>query len=196
MTHERKAPAVFGAALLLGLIAGAALGVIWWRLAPRVSLVVRPADTRPADFQPNAWIAADVTFAALAIAAGIGVTVALISMRRQHLLTVLPAALAASVVGTLAMAILGERLGAVDIAGLQATLDAEAVVEGPLTVTMPAVFLAWPIAAAIVVTVVAFGDWLHDRRRASGPGDGGRRGLRDRDEIVGGEPDVETPPTA
>lgn len=164
--HERKAPAVFGAALVLGLVAGAALGVIWWRLAPRVSLVVRPEDTRPADFQPDAWIAADVTFTALAIIAGVGVTVALIAMRRHHLLTVLPASLAASAVGTAAMALLGERLGAVDIAGLQATLDAEAVIEGPLTVTMPAAFLAWSITAALVVTIVAFGDWLHGRRLA------------------------------
>lgn len=166
MTHERKAPAVLAAAIVLGLVAGAALGVIWWRLAPRVSLVVRPDDARPADYQPDAWIAADVAFAGLAVAAGIGVTVALVAMRRHHLLTVLLAALLASAIGTAAMDLVGERLGAVDIAGLQATLDAEAVVEGPLRVTMPAVLLTWPITAALVITVVALGDWLHGRRRA------------------------------
>jgi hypothetical protein len=164
--HDRKAPAVFAAAGVLGLVAGAALGVMWWRLAPRVSLVVRPDNTSPQDYQPDAWIAADVTFTALAIAAGVGVTVALIAMRREHLLTVLVAALLASAVGTLAMRFVGERLGAVDITGLQATLDAETVVQGPLAVTMPGVFFAWAIAAAVVVTVVAFGDWLHARRRA------------------------------
>lgn len=162
--HERKAPAVLGAALALGLVAGAALGVIWWRLSPRVSLIVRPDDTTPADYQPDAWIAADVTFAALALVAGLGVTVALIAMRRGHLLTVLLAALVASAVGTATMAFVGQRLGAVDIAGLQATLDAETVVDGPLAVTMPAVLLVWSVTTAVTVTVVAFGDWLHGRR--------------------------------
>lgn len=162
--HERKAPAVLGAAIALGLVAGAALGVIWWRLSPRVSLIVRPEDTTPADYQPDAWIAADVTFAALAVVAGLGVTVALITMRRSHLLTVLLAALVAAGIGTATMAFVGQRLGAVDIAGLQATLDTETVIEGPLTVTMPAVLLVWAVTASVVVTVVAFGDWLHGRR--------------------------------
>ena len=162
--HERKAPAVFLAAVALGLVGGAAWGVIWWRLAPRVSLVVRSEDTSPKDYQPDAWIAADVTFTALAVAAGIGLTVALIAMRRSHLLTVLVAAIVAGVIGTFTMKFVGEGLGAVDISGLQATLDVEAVVEGPLVITMPAVLLAWSIAAAVVVTLVAFGDWVTGRR--------------------------------
>lgn len=163
--HERKAPAVFGAAIALALVAGAALGVMWWRLAPRVALVVRPDDTSPKDYQPDAWIAADVTFTALAIVAGVGVTVALIAMRRTHLLTVLVAALVAAAVGTVAMQLVGEQLGAVDIEGLQATLDTETVVDGPLVVTMPGVLMTWAITAAVVVLVVSFGDWLHGRRQ-------------------------------
>lgn len=163
--QERKAPAVFVAALITGLLAGAALGVVWWRLAPRAALVVRPDAVVPEQYQPREWLAADVTFTALTLLAGIIATIALARMRRGHLLTVLPAALMAGLLGSAVMAFVGQRLGSVDIEGLQATLTTESVVEGPLTVTMPAVFLTWPVTAAAVITVIAFGDWLAERRR-------------------------------
>jgi len=34
------------------------------------------------------------------------------------------------------------------------------VVNAPLAVTMPGVFLVWAIGSAAVVVVLAFGDWL------------------------------------
>lgn len=161
---ERRPAALVTAALSVGAIAGAALGVIWWSLAPRVALVVEPDRTYPGTYQPREWITADVVFTALAVAAGIVATVALARMRRGHLVDVLGAAVLAGAVGGLVMRAVGERLGSVDVEGLQATLAEPSVVEAPLRLTMPAALLAWPIAAAAVVTAIALGDVLAERR--------------------------------
>jgi len=157
------------AGLVGGVLSGAALGVLWWQLAPRASVAIRPDGARPQGFQPEEYLAADVSFAALALVAGLILTVALAAMRRHHLLGVLVAGLLASAVGTLAMWQVGTGLGSVDIEGLIATTSEEFVVDAPLEVTMPGVFLVWAIGAATVVVVLALGDWLAARalRRGS-----------------------------
>ena len=163
---ERPERTVVVAGLLVGALSGVALGVLWWQLAPRASVVIRPEGVRPQGFQPEEFLAADVSFAALALVAGVILTVALAAMRRQHLLGVLIAGLLASVVGTVAMWQVGTRLGSVDIEGLIATTEEEFVTQGPLEVTMPGVFLMWAIASATVVAVLALGDWIVARARA------------------------------
>lgn len=165
----RKASAVIVMGGLVGLLAGAALGVVWWRLAPRVTMVVRPGEGTSASlvhdgFQPQGYISADVAFAALAVAAGVFVTIGLIRMRREHLTSALFASLLAGLLGSLVMWFVGTHLGDVDIDGLAATTDVESTVDAPLRITMPAVLLLWPIAAALVATVVSMADWLHARR--------------------------------
>lgn len=168
----RKASAVIVAGLITGLISGAALGVVWWKLAPRMPLLVHPGTGGfPEEFQPEETLAADITFGLLAVIAGVAITIGLAHMRREHLGSVLVAGLSASVVGTFAMWFVGTRLGSVDIDGLIATTTHEVVVDGPLAVSMPAMYLAWAIAAAAVVVVLAFADWLAQRSRA-------RRGAR------------------
>lgn len=165
--RERPEQAVLLAGAIVGLVSGTALGVLWWQLAPRVPIVIRPDGSRPQGFQPEEYLAADVGFAVLALAAGIIVTIALAAMRREHLLGVLLAGLVSSALGTLAMWQVGTRLGSVDIEGLIATTEAEFVTEAPLEVTMPGVFLVWAIGSASVVVVLAFGDWLASLRRGS-----------------------------
>jgi len=64
MSLKRKAMAV----------GGVALGVLWWQLAPRASVVIRPEGVRPQGFQPEEFLAADVSFAALALVAGVILT--------------------------------------------------------------------------------------------------------------------------
>lgn len=165
---ERPERSVIVAGLIVGALSGLALGVVWWRLAPRASVVVRPDGVRPQGFQPEEYLAADVSFAALAVVAGVVLTIALAAMRRHHLVGVLVAGLLASGVGTVAMWQVGTRLGSVDIEGLIATTEEEFVVQGPLEVTMPGVFLMWAIASAGVVVVLAVGDWLVGRSRSDG----------------------------
>ncbi len=161
MSTTRKASAVIVAGLIFGVVVGLALGVIWWRLAPRVQVVVESGQL--VDFQPTGFLASDVTFAFLALLAGVLVTIGLATMRREHLISVLVAALLSGVVGSLAMWWVGHSLGGVEIEGLAGTQHQ--VVDAPLVLHMPAVAMMWPIAAAGVVTVLAFGDWLSGLRK-------------------------------
>jgi len=100
----------------------------------------------------------------VAAVAGVVVTIGLANMRRDHLLSVLIAGLLASAVGTTAMWFVGTRLGSVDIEGLSATTTEDLVVDAPLKVSMPGMFLMWALAAAAVVTILALGDWVNEVR--------------------------------
>ena len=115
MSTARKASAVIVAGLVVGLVSGLALGVVWWRLAPRVPLVVRPGDSFPQGYQPEGYLASEAAFGALALIAGVAITIGLANMRRDRLLSVLIAGLLSGVVGTAAMWFVGTRLGSVDI---------------------------------------------------------------------------------
>ena len=157
--------------VVMGVLVGAALGVLWWRLAPRVPVLVEPNADPQIGYQPSEYIGADVSFAALALVAGIAITVGLVRMRREHIASVLAAALAAAALGTALMWFVGTRLGSVDIAGLAATATDSVTVEAPLVVTLPGVYLVWPIAAAAVVTIFALIDvWRDARGRTLSPG--------------------------
>ena len=164
MSTVRRASAVIVAGLIVGAISGAALGVVWWALAPRVPLIVRPGVSFPENYQPEGFLAADAAFGALAIVAGVAITIGLANMRREHLFSVLVAALLASAVGTAAMWFVGTRLGSVDIDGLIATTTEDLVVDAPLAVSMYGMFLMWALASAAVVTVLALGDWVKELR--------------------------------
>lgn len=165
---ERKVAAVVVAGLIAGLLSGAALGVLWWQLAPRVPVIIGPEGTSPDGFQPEGYLAADIAFGVLAAVAGLAITVGLARMRREHLWGVLVAALLSSAVGTYAMWFVGTRLGGVDIEGLVGTETEQVIVDGPLTVSLPAMFLVWPLASAVVITVLALTDSLADRDHAGG----------------------------
>jgi hypothetical protein len=169
MSTARRASAVIVAGLIVGLVSGLALGVVWWRLAPRVPVVVRPGVSFPQGYQPEGYLAADAAFGILALIAGIAITIGLANMRREHLASVLVAGVLSGVVGTAAMWFVGTRLGHVDIQGLSATTTDDVVVDAPLRVAMPGMFVMWPLGAAAVVTILALGDWINEIR-------GGRRG--------------------
>jgi hypothetical protein len=171
MTTGRKATAVIVAGLIVGAVSGIALGVVWWQLAPRVPLVIRQGVSFPEAYQPEGYLAADVAFGALAVVAGVAITIGLANMRREHLLSVLLAALLASAVGTAAMWFVGTRLGSVDIAGLTATTETDLVVDAPLKVSMQGMFVMWALASAVVVTILALGDWINEVRSARGQAD-------------------------
>lgn len=162
----RRASAVVIAGIVVGVVSGLALGVVWWRLAPRVPVVIQPGDSYPQGFQPEGYLAADATFGILGLVAGIAITVGLANMRRDRLLSVLVAGILSGVVGTLAMWFVGTSLGSVDIEGLAATTTTDLLIEAPLRVAMPGMFLMWALGAAIVVTILALGDWIVEVRSA------------------------------
>ena len=155
---ERRVAAVITAGVVAGVLCGAALGVLWWRLAPRVPVIISPDGSTPNGFQPEGYLAADIAFGVLAAVAGVAIAVGLATMRREHLWSVLVASLLSSAIGTLAMWWVGTRLGTVDIEGLVATTSEQVVVDGPLSLSLPAMFLVWPIASAVVVTILALTD--------------------------------------
>jgi len=166
MKGRRKAPAVILAGLIVGAVSGMALGVVWWQMAPRVPLVVRPGVSFPQTYQPEGYLAADVAFGVLAAIAGVAITIGLANMRRDRLLSVLIAALLASAVGTWAMWFVGTGLGSVDIEGLSATTTEDVVIDAPLSVSMPSMYLMWALASAAVITILALGDWVSEVRAA------------------------------
>jgi hypothetical protein len=170
MTTARKASAVVVAGLVTGVVSGAALGVVWWALAPKVPLVIHSGGSYPQGYQPEGYLAADATFGALAVIAGVAIAIGLANMRRDHLFSVLVAALLASGVGTVAMWLVGTRLGSVDITGLIATTTDQVVVDAPLTVSMPGMFVMWAVGSAVVITILAMSDWIGEtqQRRRSG----------------------------
>lgn len=164
MTVQRRASAVIVAGVIVGLVSGAALGVLWAALAPRVPVVVGESGVVPDDFQPEQYFASDVAFGLLGLVAGVAIAIGLAYMRREHLFSVLVAAMLAGGLGTAAMWFVGTRLGSVDIEGLRATITQETVVDGPLEVSLGAMFVMWPLASAIVITFLALGDWLTSLR--------------------------------
>ena len=162
MSTTRKASAVILAGLIFGLGIGLALGVLWWRLAPRVEFVVESGQF--VDFDTKGFLAPDVAFGALAIVAGLFVTIGLARMRREHLISVLIAAVLSGAIGSLAMWWVGHSLGKVDIAGLAGTETG--IVETALELRLGAMLLVWPIVAAGVVTILALEDWLSGLKRS------------------------------
>lgn len=160
--RTRKAVTVFVTGVIAGALSGAALGVLWWALAPRVSVVVTPDRVVPEGFQPQEYFSANIAFGALGAIAGVLIAIGLVSMRREHLLASLVAALASSLVGTLAMWWVGSNLGFVDLA--TGDIPDSTVLEGPLEVTLPAMLLMWPLCSSLVISIMALGDWLAQRK--------------------------------
>ncbi len=161
--RRRKAITVFITGVIAGGLSGAALGVMWWALAPRVSVVITPDRVFPENFQPQEYFAANIAFGAIGATAGVLMAIGLVSMRREHLLASLIAALASAVVGTCAMWWVGSHLGFVDLASLD--IPDSTVIDAPLEVTLPAMFLMWSLGSSLVILIMAIGDFLAQQRR-------------------------------
>jgi hypothetical protein len=145
------------------LVAGAALGVLWWRLAPRVPLEVVGEVAVPDEYQPGGFVAADGVFAVLAGVAGL-VVAWLLLWRGVRPLRVLAAGVVGGLAGSLVMWAVATRLGQVDVAAAIAAAADGAVFDGPLRLRLPGLLLLWPIATASLVTATTFVDWWVERR--------------------------------
>jgi hypothetical protein len=168
VVRARRTVSVLAAGTILGIFAGSALGVLWWRLAPRVPVLINEAEGPTPGYQPQEYIGADVAFGSLGLVAGLVITIGLVRMRRDQILSVLVASIVAGIIGSAAMWFVGTRLGSVDIEGLIATTTESITVDAPLVVTLPGVYLVWPLVAALIVTLVAFSDvWTARAWRSS-----------------------------
>ena len=93
MSTARKASAVIVAGLVVGLVSGAALGVVWW--APGSARAARGAGRASASRRrtsPRATSPRTSPSVLLAVVAGVAITIGLANMRRDHLASVLVAA--------------------------------------------------------------------------------------------------------
>lgn len=144
---------------------GAALGVAWWVLAPRVVLKVVGTLTYPTEFQPRGYIADD-GIAALACIIGGVVTMgvaALLAHRRCRRALAYPTlvwSFLAGVVGAIMLWWVGTRLGATDLEAAIAVAGDGGQVEAPLQLRMPGVLVLWPLASAVVFTIASWVSWI------------------------------------
>lgn len=145
--------------LRLAVLVGAVLGVIWWRVAPRVMVEVTADGLALVDPAGKAFIAADGWFAVLGALAGLVCGVIGVLRWRRDGIGLAVGEAAGGVLGALVAMLVGQWLG-------RSTLDGSAAVgtiaEASLQVRATGVLLAWPLVALLVVVAVAVSFGLDD----------------------------------
>jgi hypothetical protein len=144
---------------------GAPVGLLWAAVAPRVDVVVADGGTTLAEPSPSGFIAADVLFLALVVAAGLLCGVAAWALAGQHG----PGAVVGLAVGGLLAAEVARRSGQLVDAG-QALAAAEAgqqgVVELSVRLRSAQALVGWPVAALAAHLVLTL---LESREGAAVP---------------------------
>ncbi|TAK71126.1 MAG: hypothetical protein EPO13_01130 [Actinomycetota bacterium] len=150
-----------GALTVLGcLLLGVVVALLWWWRAPREMVVVVSGGADPVDAQPGAFFAADLWFLGIGAAAGVLVGVIGLRLAGTARIGLLVGGAIGGVVGSILATWLGERWGAVDLAGLgQGT-----VLDAGLRVRATGVLLAWPIVTVAFVGLVTLAEWFVDRQ--------------------------------
>jgi hypothetical protein len=127
---------------------GVALGALWLRFAPRISLISDGTAVFLRDSETEAAIGADGTFALLGLAFGVVTAVAVFLFRRGGGV-VLVAALA---LGALIGSVIGWRTGVwlgptADVVAHARQVGKGVAFDAPLKLEAYGVLLAWPLAA-------------------------------------------------
>ncbi len=163
---RRSLFALFAIAAGLGVVGG----LLWWWSAPRVVLQVVGDRAFPVEYQPGGFIADDGIAAIVCIVGGlvIGVLVLIAQQTpsKEHSRATVGAlfvAVAASLVGAVALWWVGTFFGRVDVAAQIISVGEGGRFDSALQLRMPGVLLLWPLFAALVVAVIAVSDWIADR---------------------------------
>jgi hypothetical protein len=132
--------------------------VLWWVVAP-LTLVVKRADGlyRVGGEGDESAIAADGWFAALALAVGVLVALAVYLRTRPGRVVPLVALAAGGVVGAVVAWQTGHLLGPGALEATARGLPVGARFDGPLDISAYGVLLAWPMGAVITYFAVAAG---------------------------------------
>ncbi len=156
------------AALAAGV--GAFLGAVWWWWAPRVVLQVSGDFAYPIDFQPGGFIADDGIAAVLCAVCGLALGVLTLAVQRvpspEHsraTVSALVTAIAVSLLAALLLWFTGTSLGSVDITEQIIAVGDGGQFDSALRLRMTGVLLLAPLAAALVIAVVAVSDWIAGR---------------------------------
>jgi hypothetical protein len=141
--------------VLISVALGPAVGVVWWLVAPEVSVGVRGGQSVLIAAEARNLFGVDVSFAAVGVVAGLLLGAVMFTRHREHQTAVLAGLVLGGVVGslvawqvgsTLGPGPLGERTdGAADGVTLTIPLDLEAT----------GVLLFWPITAVVATLVLA-----------------------------------------
>lgn len=148
-------------ALAAGL--GALAGLAWALWAPRDVLKIVNGFAVPDAMQSEAYIASDGIAFLLLLVIGALFSVALVLRWRMRPLVALGVGILCGAAGSLVFWIIATAVHAADVAAFPSILVPGSHPLAPLTIRMPAVYVTWPLAAAIVVAVQALVLWIVDR---------------------------------
>lgn len=131
------------------LVAGLAVGVSWWLVAPLAQLESRGGGVFAVGRSPETSIAADGWFAVCAVVAGVLVAIVSGALLPERRLGVLGGLTLGGIGGSLVAWRLGVLLGPPGVDESVAALGDGARFQGPLDLSALGVLLAWSMASAI-----------------------------------------------
>lgn len=170
-------------------VAGVALGVAWWLVAPVARFEERAGTVVQLGQGSETAVAADGWFAVCAAVVGViaGLLAALL-VRRDRLVALLSLT-AGGVLGSVLAWQLGELLGQAPVEARPGALEDGARVVGPLRLSALGVLLTWPMTAVMVFFGAVAG------LDAADHGDPARPGERALDQVSQGGGSVPSAPT-
>lgn len=158
----RVAAEIVAASVLLG----ALMGVLWWKLAPEVTVEIRADGAALYLEQSRKLFDREAVFAMLGAGAAVVPTITFALRHRRRPVTVLVALVAGGIVGSLVAVGVGRMLGPESIDPYTSG-PVGSFVPMPLELDAWGVLLVWPLVAAALVAVLAL---VRDDRSAWGRG--------------------------
>jgi len=145
-------------------------GLVWAYVAPSDLLKVIATSSGPVAvpdaMQTEAYIAADGIAALLLGGVGLVLTIVIVVRWRTRPLVALVFGIGCGVVGALIFWWIVSAIHATEVAAYPTVLIDGSHPSAPRTVRMPAIYVLWPLVAALVVTVQGVILWVIDRPKA------------------------------
>jgi hypothetical protein len=140
--------------VLISVALGLAVGLVWWLVAPEVSVGVRSGQSVLIAAEARNLFGVDVSFAAVGAVAGLLLGTAMFARHREHPTAVLVGLVLGGVVGSLVAWQVGSALGPGPL-GERTDGAADGVtLPIPLDLEATGVLLFWPITAVVAMLVL------------------------------------------
>ncbi|CAB4923806.1 unannotated protein [freshwater metagenome] len=142
-------------------------GLVWANVAPsdllKVVMTTGGAVVVPDGMQTEAYIAADGIAALLLGGVGLVLSIIIVLRWRTRPLVALVVGISCGVVGALIFWSIVSAIHATEVAAFPTVLVEGSHPYAPRTVRMPAIYVLWPMVAALAVTVQGVILWVIDR---------------------------------
>ena len=169
MSHVTRRDLVGWPALAAGL--AGLVGLVWAYAAPsdvlKVIMTPNGPVAVPDAMQTEAYIAADGIAALLLGGVGLILSIAIVFRWSSRPLVALVFGVGCGFVGALVFWWIVSAIHATEVAAFPAVLIEGSNPVAPRTVRMPAIYVIWPMLAALVVTVQTVILWVIDRPKAA-----------------------------